>query len=1293
MIGKEILNYCITSVIGKGGMGTVYMAEHKLIQGKKAAIKVINANMSNGFTKELLAEEAERLAELDHTNIVKFLNFDIDKQGVVYLLLEYAEGINLDKYIKDINGLLVESRIYDFFAPILDGIGNAHQHTRKDENGREILDPIIHCDIKPANIVLKVDEKGKPKKITILDFGIAKMMSKQAKGNINRMIMGTPSYMSPEQAKGDELDTRSDIYSLGVLLHQMLTGKPPYDTTTLSSKEIMDKVKNEPLPRIKTFYSGNPHSDKLQAIIDKATKKNPDERYQTCEEFKKALYRAIYPYKIPMWAKMATIVACLALVGGGLYIWDYNRIKVSYYKDYVERWGIPEGIGEISSSEHDHTHRAYKFVECKRKLLSVTHVNSADKPIEDEYLEHKDRPIAQSFTYTEEGKISRVTVKDRSGKVLYVKSYNDKLNQMTYLFDDEFGTERALNSQIVGYEHLQDINFSTHGRISRHLIEYDKNGFISKIQFVGLGNNKTCDQNGIYGASYDVDGKGRITEVHYIGIDGKAQSTKWGLGKKRFYYDSNDNFVKAEYQTIDGKPATDDANGVFVYVFKYNENGNLEYSLHQDADGNPMIPQISKEEEGKVITYKMNNFAGFHRIYDEHGFVIREECLGVDNMPMFVPNTGYAYEEDEYDANGYPIKVSYFDANGNLVDNRAGIASITLRNDANGNPLETWYFNQSGDTCHIRMYGFAGRVCEFDSIGNLLKEVFYDTGSKPCLSAEGFAGRIYNYDDRYLVTNITYLGANLQPSANSHGVICQHFDYDSRGNQTKMSFYGKDGQTLKMSNDGFAESRIEYDDKGNPIEYTYYDTRGKLTIPSSVHFAKMKITYDDNGNVKTVRYYDTSNHLMIAGGRNGGVAGFDRVSDSRGNILEEKPIGTDGNVMTSDIKLITRYKYDDYNHPVECAVFNKYGPTVNVMNIHKEIDEFNSYGQKTKQSFYDVNNNLTCPVGDYWAIMTSEYNSRGLVTKISVFGTDKKPVKCKQGWSISTAEYDNMRNVTKQCYFDIHNNPTDTMDIAPVWLYQYDKWGNQTYVAVKDSKGRFINNRQFGCAIARKEFDSNRNQTSESYFDTKDKATTNQFGFHKFVAKYDTHNRRIETAYYDSKGKATTTIQGFHKETAKYDAHTGFQTELAFFDVDGNPINCNDGWQKCVMTYNQDGDPTERTLYRADGVYMATQKREGTEWVVSDVSWTVKAQYFAQELPQTDGPITIESLTITGDNSCEVRYSVPFTTSDLNSEQLSQIKGYVDNVTKTVETNLDHKPYVTGTLYDKYRNKLYSVKF
>lgn len=160
--------------------------------------------------------------------------------------------------------------------------------------------------------------------------------------------------MSPEQVKGEKLDERSDIYSLGVLLHQMMTGNAPYDTTTLTEHDINTKVVSEPLPRMKSYYKYI--SDKVQKVVDKATAKDPSQRYRSCEEFKKALHRAIYPPRMPKWVKIAAAVGVLAVLGAAGYVWDYNRTKICFYKDYVEQWGIPQGIGELSSGEQSHAH-------------------------------------------------------------------------------------------------------------------------------------------------------------------------------------------------------------------------------------------------------------------------------------------------------------------------------------------------------------------------------------------------------------------------------------------------------------------------------------------------------------------------------------------------------------------------------------------------------------------------------------------------------------------------------------------------------------------------------------------------------------------------------------------------------------------------------------------------------------------------------------------------------------------------------------------------------------------------
>lgn len=268
MIGSKVLNYRIDSFIDKGGMGSVYLGIHEKL-GRKVAIKVLHNHLAqNDQLRRRFKNEAESMAKLQHPNIVTLYDYDENEDGL-FLIMEYVEGMELGKYINHKTGPIPTDLTVELFGQLLDGFDYAHK------NG------VVHRDIKPSNILITKDNKVK-----ILDFGIAKLVEGDKSLTKTGTQMGSVLYMSPEQVKGKHVDNRSDIYSLGVTLFQMVTGKCPYDKDT-TEYEIYDKIVKEPLSRIAVIYPGVNTS--FQALIDKATEKDVSRRYATCAEFKNSL--------------------------------------------------------------------------------------------------------------------------------------------------------------------------------------------------------------------------------------------------------------------------------------------------------------------------------------------------------------------------------------------------------------------------------------------------------------------------------------------------------------------------------------------------------------------------------------------------------------------------------------------------------------------------------------------------------------------------------------------------------------------------------------------------------------------------------------------------------------------------------------------------------------------------------------------------------------------------------------------------------------------------------------------
>ena len=262
MVGKQILNYRITRLIGKGGMSHVYEAEHIRL-GHKVAVKVLNEeHAGNPNIRERFINEARIMAGFDHPHIAKVIDLDENAKEPA-IVMELVKGKTLAEYMKSRKGLNVKEAL-DIMEVLLKTFAYAHQRG------------IVHRDVKPANVIMDTEKSDH---IKILDFGIAKMIHSDANLTSTGMQMGTPLYMSPEQVEeSKDIDRRSDVYSLGVLFYYLLSGKPPYDHTNLSNFKVFVKIVQEPLPELEV-------SAPLNRIIQKATAKNPADRFQSCEEF------------------------------------------------------------------------------------------------------------------------------------------------------------------------------------------------------------------------------------------------------------------------------------------------------------------------------------------------------------------------------------------------------------------------------------------------------------------------------------------------------------------------------------------------------------------------------------------------------------------------------------------------------------------------------------------------------------------------------------------------------------------------------------------------------------------------------------------------------------------------------------------------------------------------------------------------------------------------------------------------------------------------------------------------
>ena len=285
--GQAFGNYRIVRLLGEGGFGEVYLAENPLLE-RRAAVKVLHAGLARDpeLVRRFL-NEARAASAIRHPNIIEVFDAGLTPEGAPYILMEFLEGVSLQKRLAD-KGRLGLELVLDIARQAGSALGAAHAAG------------IVHRDLKPENLFLMPDPNlPGAVRVKILDFGIAKIKRSAASGGTLRtqagLIMGSPAYMSPEQCKDSaDVDFRSDIYSFGVIVYEALTGKPPFVAASATEILVMQLTVN-PVPLREGIAHVPAH---LEAAVMRALAKERDKRFDSVASFVSALRGEGVPTKV-----------------------------------------------------------------------------------------------------------------------------------------------------------------------------------------------------------------------------------------------------------------------------------------------------------------------------------------------------------------------------------------------------------------------------------------------------------------------------------------------------------------------------------------------------------------------------------------------------------------------------------------------------------------------------------------------------------------------------------------------------------------------------------------------------------------------------------------------------------------------------------------------------------------------------------------------------------------------------------------------------------------------------------
>lgn len=971
----------------------------------------------------------------------------------------------------------------------------------------------------------------------------------------------------------------------------------------------------------------HPRARILNDIVAKILGLKPDALWRRAERErrKKLVLRSIL---------CGLVGLCVAFAGW--FAWDSNRLVKNYYADYVDSFGLPEGIFPLRKSELKGRHIHYRFeykgfqyghsphadsadwciwnlFGFRRRLVRVVQANSRGYPCKWEHTEYSDRPQIQDFEYDKNLRLRQIRYGRYNGE-----GSTPRQVKMLELLSTGGGTNDIVKfyrnmDMAISFASLNDSG-DLKSEVPQHKLKRNTLGRVVQCLFLNMAGGYTLDDSGMAGFAYDYDGLGRKVRQQYL----------FPMGKDHFEIGKNSKGVAGHTYSYNGpclhkvtainkrdEPVVDADGSIICEAVEFDEHGNLLCEKFVDENGN-----LSPNANGVAIV---------RCTYDANGDVTSTAFFGADGNPA-LSKEGFARLEAVYDSHGNIIEQRCYGENGEPVICEIGFASVVYHYDEYGNPTNAAFLGLTGNPiCHAD--GNCAIDAEYDESGNMIRRVFQDQFGRAVLTKLGYAEECLAYDLNGNVTNYLYLGTDGKPSVCSDGYSEKRVTYTIAGLIASESFLGTDGKPT-LNGNGVSEIRREYSSLGHLEWLCYYDGEGRLVV-SKEGMAKIHRLYTDLGQLRKEEYFGADGHLVYSGK---GIARWEAEFDSAGRETRKVYLGRDNEpVVSSDGYAEIRCEYaGDAQCPVETAFFDEKGlPSCDANGISK---------------------------------IKRKLNAGGLCVWEKYYGLDGLPTTGGGGFSSAIFAYDTHGRKTQEEYFDVHDNPTFDVTGCAMEKYTYDAHGNLASRFFYDMHGKLTVNSADGVAGFMWEYDNRGNRIRQLHIGVDGLLMNDKTGVAGGIVEYDDSGRVSRIAAFDTQTNMTARAEeGTVGYYIKYDKR-GLEKERGYLDSDGNLSPCNEGYAKVVYEHDMRGNVCRQRYYGADGC--PTTISGGVAGVLCEhdkfghiikqtyldetglpiihidgnAGWKVDLDEYGREKRRVFFDVNEKPIPLAGDNAAEVRY-------------------------------------------------------